>query len=115
MEFIRLNEELHVTFRALARSPQLDRALEHALALPFAPPSALLMVHSAMQESWEILLVAQHQHHALIDAISRREGARAESIAREHARIARRNLELVLDDRRLLEHVPGSTLLRLPG
>ena len=115
MEYIRLNEELHVTFRALAKSPQLDRALEHALALPFAPPSALLMVHAAMPESWEILLVAQHQHYALIDALSRGEGARAESIAREHARIARRNLELVLDDRRLLEHVPGSTLLRLPA
>jgi GntR family transcriptional regulator of vanillate catabolism len=115
MEFIGLNEELHVAFRALAKSRQLDRALEHALALPFAPPSALLMVHAAMPESWEILLVAQHQHHALIDAISRSEGARAESIAREHARIARRNLELVVDDRRLLEHVPGSTLLRLPG
>ena len=115
VEYVRLNEELHIAFRALAKSPQLDRALEHALALPFAPPSALLMVHAAMPESWEILLVAQHQHYTLIDAISRREGARAESIAREHARIARRNLELVLDDHRLLEHVPGSTLLRLPG
>jgi GntR family transcriptional regulator of vanillate catabolism len=115
MEYLRLNEEFHVAFRELAKSAQLARALEHALALPFAPPSALLMVHAALPESWEILLVAQHQHHALIDAISRREGARADAIAREHARIARRNLELVLDDLDLLEHVPGSTLLRLPG
>ena len=115
MEYLRLNEEFHVAFRELAKSPQLARALEHALALPFAKPSALLMVHAALPESWEILLVAQHQHHALIDAIGRREGARADAIAREHARIARRNLELVLDDRHLLEHVPGSTLLRLPA
>ncbi len=75
MEYLRLNEEFHCGFRALAKSAQLDRALEHALALPFAPPSALLMVHSALPESWEILLVAQHQHHALIDAIARREGS----------------------------------------
>jgi GntR family transcriptional regulator of vanillate catabolism len=115
MEYLRLNEEFHVAFRELAKSRQLARALEHALALPFARPSALLMVHAALPESWEILLVAQHQHHALIDAIGRREGARADAIAREHARIARRNLELVLDDRHLLEHVPGSTLLRLPA
>ena len=80
---------------------QLDRALEHALALPFAPPSALLMVHSALPESWEILLVAQHQHHALVDAIGRREGARADAIAREHARIARRNLDIALENRQL--------------
>ena len=115
MEYLRLNDEFHDAFQELAKSPQLTRALEHALALPFARPSALLMVHAALPESWEILLVAQHQHHALIDAIGRREGARAEAIAREHARIARRNLELVLDDLDLLEHVPGSTLLRLPG
>ena len=73
------------------------------------------MVHSALPESWEILLVAQHQHHALVDAIGRREGARADAIAREHARIARQNLDIALENRQLLEHVPGSTLLRLPA
>ena len=97
------------------RARSSDRALDHALALPFAPPSALLMVHSALPESWEILLVAQHQHHALVDAIGRREGARADAIAREHARIARRNLDIALENRHLLERVPGSTLLRLPA
>jgi GntR family transcriptional regulator of vanillate catabolism len=115
MEYLRLNEEFHHAFRDLAKSPLLERALEHVLALPFARPSALLMVHAALPESWEILLVAQHQHHALIDAISRREGARAEAIAREHARIARRNLDVALENRDLLERVPGSTLLRLPA
>jgi GntR family transcriptional regulator of vanillate catabolism len=114
MEYVRLNDEFHDAFRALAKSPQLARALEHLLALPFAPPSALLMVHAALPESWEILLVAQHQHYALVDAIARREGARADAIAREHARIARINLELALENRQLLEHLPGSTLLRLP-
>jgi GntR family transcriptional regulator, vanillate catabolism transcriptional regulator len=115
MDYIHLNEEFHHAFRDLAKSPQLGRALEHVLALPFAPPSALLRIHAALPESWEILLVAQHQHHALIDAIGRREGARAEAIAREHARIARRNLDLALENRHLLEQVPGSTLLRIPA
>ncbi len=115
MEYVRLNDEFHDAFRALAKSPQLGRALEHLLALPFAPPSALLMVHAEMPESWEILLVAQHQHHALVDAIARREGARADAIAREHARIARINLDVALENRHLLEHLPGSTLLRLPA
>src|SRR5919106_6828488 len=56
MDYVRVNQEFHDAFRDLAKSPQLDRALEHALALPFAPPSALLMVHAALPESWEILL-----------------------------------------------------------
>ena len=115
MEYLQLNEEFHQAFRDLAKSPQLGRALEHVLALPFALPSALLMVHAALPESWEILLVAQHQHHALADAIGRREGSRADSIAREHARIARRNLDVALENRLLLERVPGATLLRLPA
>jgi GntR family transcriptional regulator of vanillate catabolism len=115
MEYLRLNEEFHDGFRDLAKSAQLTRALEHVLALPFAPPSALLMVHAALPESWEILLVAQHQHHALVDAIGRREGARADAIAREHARLARRNLDVAVENRDLLDRVPGSTLLRLPA
>ena len=116
MEYLRLNEEFHQAFRDLAKSPQLERALEHVLALPFGPASALLMVqHATMPESWEILLVAQHQHHALIDAIGRREGGRADAIAREHARIARQNLDNALENRQLLDRLPGSTLLRLPA
>ena len=116
VEYHRLNEEFHQAFRSLAKSPQLDRALEHVFALPFGPPSALLMVqHATMPASWEILLVAQHQHHALIDAIRRREGGRADAIAREHARIARQNLDNALENRQLLDRVPGSTLLRLPA
>lgn len=115
MEYLQLNQEFHVAFRALAKSPQLDRELEHVLALPFAPPSALVMVHAALPESWEIFLVAQHQHVALVEAISRREGARAEAIALEHARIARRNLDVALENRHLLDRLPGSPLLRLPA
>ena len=47
IEYHRLNEEFHQAFRDLAKSPQLERELEHVLALPFGPPSALLMVHHA--------------------------------------------------------------------
>jgi GntR family transcriptional regulator of vanillate catabolism len=107
MDYLRLNEEFHLAFRALAKSRQLDRALEQVFALPFGPPSALLMVqHATMPESWEILLVAQHQHHGLIDAIGRHEGSRAEALAREHARIARQNLDNALENRQLLERLP---------
>jgi GntR family transcriptional regulator of vanillate catabolism len=115
MEYLRLNQEFHVAFRDLAASPQLNRALEHVLALPFAPPSALVMVHAALPESWEIFLIAQYQHRALVEAIGRREGARAETIALEHARIARRNLDIALENRQLLDRVPGSPLLRVPA
>jgi GntR family transcriptional regulator, vanillate catabolism transcriptional regulator len=114
VDYIELNQEFHNGLRDLAKSPQLARALEHILSLPFAGPSALVMVQAELPESREIIFVAQHQHNALLDAIERGEGSRAEAIAREHARIARRNLDVVLENRDLLERVPGSTLLRLP-
>lgn len=114
VDYLELNQEFHNALRDLAKSPQLSRALEHVLSLPFAGPSTLVMAHAQLPESREIIFIAQHQHNALLDAIERGEGARAESIAREHARIARRNLDVVLENRDLLERVPGSTLLRLP-
>ena len=64
--------------RGLAKSPQLARELEHVLALPFGPPSALLMVGTRRCRSrGRSSLVAQHQHQAIIDAIRRRARARA--------------------------------------
>jgi GntR family transcriptional regulator of vanillate catabolism len=114
LEYIRLNEEFHAGLLDLAKSPQLARALEHVLALPFAGPSALVMVQAQLPESREIILVAQHQHVAILEAIERRESARAEAMAQEHARLARRNLDVALENRHLLDHVPGSMLLRLP-
>jgi GntR family transcriptional regulator of vanillate catabolism len=57
--------------------------------------------------------VAHRQHLGLVEAIAAREGARADGIAREHARISLTNLEIVLTHRGLLEEVPGASLLAL--
>jgi len=50
----------------------------------------------------------------MIEAIERREGARAESLAREHARLALTNLEIVMRHREVLERMPGAALITLP-
>ena len=107
IEYLRLNEKFHHALRDLAKSPQLERALEHVLALPFGRRARSDGRHATLPESWEILLVAQHQHQALIEAIRRREGARADAIlASTHASRAE-NLDIALRDRQLLERVPG--------
>ena len=49
---------------------------------------------------------------AIVDAIENRHGTRAESVAREHARLSRRNLELVLTDREILSFIPGNSLIK---
>lgn len=111
--YVALNERFHRLLLALAKSAALERAVDHATALPFASPSAFFFAQSELPRSREMLIVAQDQHRTIVEAIENREGARAEALAREHARLARRNLDLARSDRSLLDGVPGAALIRL--
>jgi GntR family transcriptional regulator of vanillate catabolism len=82
-------------------------------AVPFASATAFVLTEAELPASREILVVAHSQHLALIQAIEHREGARAEYIAREHARLALTNLELVLRHRGILARVPGYSMTTL--
>jgi GntR family transcriptional regulator, vanillate catabolism transcriptional regulator len=113
--YIRLNARFHARLVQVAHSPLLERALDGILSLPFAGPSAALVITEAeLPASREILVIAHRHHLGMIDAIERREGARAESLAREHARLALANLEIAMRHRETLERLPGSSLIALP-
>lgn len=110
--YVKLNDIFHQALIDLAKSDTLARAIAHAVVLPFASPSALLSSQAVLPRSREILVVAQHQHRVLIGAIRERHGTRAEEIAREHARLAKLNLELVLENHEALAQLHGAPLLR---
>jgi GntR family transcriptional regulator of vanillate catabolism len=112
-DYVECNRAFHALLMEAAASPVLERSLERIVALPFASPSALVQAQAEIPESREILVIAQEQHRGLIQAINRRQGARAEALAREHARIALRNLEIVLDNRHVLDQIPGASLINL--
>jgi GntR family transcriptional regulator of vanillate catabolism len=86
-----LNVEFHSALIDLAKSSMLRWAVERIKSIPFATPRAVIMPQAA-----ESFTIAQEQHRAILDALENREGGRAEMIVREHARHARRNLELAL-------------------
>jgi GntR family transcriptional regulator of vanillate catabolism len=109
--YVELNAAFHALLTELSGSAALSRQIERASALPFASPSALVLVQSRSPEAHRILLVAQDQHRCVLAAIGRREGARAEAILREHARIAHRNLERAFSNQTILHLVPGSALI----
>jgi GntR family transcriptional regulator of vanillate catabolism len=111
--YVGLNDRFHTTLVRMGRSPLLQRALGAITSVPFASSSAFVLTEAELPESREILVIAHSQHLALIEAIERREGARAENIAREHARLALVNLELVLRHREELTRVPGHSLVTL--
>lgn len=106
------NARFHRHLAQMSQSNVLCREIERITALPFASPSAFLDDESHQSALIKTLSAAQEQHRALIDAIANREGFRAESLAREHARAARRNVEFLLShEAALREGVPSLAIL----
>ncbi len=89
----------------------LARQLKRALNLPFASHNAFVRVQAELPEARMVMTTAQDQHRGAILAIESGDGARAEAIMRDHARLAIRNLEFALRNQRTRKLVPGSVLL----
>ena len=109
--YIDLNEAFHSALIDLAKSPILSRSIEHVKTLPFASPSALVFARSKLPKAAEMVIIGQEQHHAILEAVEQRQGTRAEALAREHARLSRRNLETSLSDESIRNCVPGASLI----
>ena len=109
--YMELNESFHAELVSLAKSTMLRRSVEHVRTLPFASPSALVFARSKLPRAAEMILLGQEQHHAILEAVEHRQGGRAEALAREHAHLSRRNLDISLTDEHIRNYVPGSPLI----
>lgn len=110
--YVELNAAFHDALAGLSGSETIRREIERMTRLPFASPSAFLDKQADVSAFRQSLLVGQAQHKAIVNAIELREGGRAEALAREHARLARQNLEYVIvEDRSLLRRVPALALV----
>lgn len=105
------NEELHSLLGEMCGSDVVKRQLERATNQPFAAPGTFLYVQAMMPQARMELIKGQDQHQSLFDAIARREGSRAEAIAREHARRGRRALIHAIHQRST-DLVPGGALIK---
>ncbi len=110
--YVKLNEQFHWIIVDLADSAVLSRQVARAATLPFASPGAFVMAQANLQEATLMFTVAQDHHRCIVRAIEAREGERAEMLMREHARLARRNLELALGNHQTRGLVPGSNLIQ---
>lgn len=110
--YSRLNEQFHRTLVDACGSPLLEQELARASARPFASASSLVGMHEPGKTALLHLWTGQDQHRAMIEAISARQGARAEQIMREHARLSQRNLARAVASRRPLGGLPGANLIR---
>src|SRR5688572_22097016 len=110
--FLELNDGFHAELLKLAKSPMLTWTLERVTSLPFGAPGSLVFTHSQLPAAVTMLKIGQDQHHSIIDAIENRQGTRAENIAREHARLSRRTIELALSDTHMKSVMPWGALIR---
>jgi GntR family transcriptional regulator, vanillate catabolism transcriptional regulator len=112
--YVTLNQRFHNLVCEMAGSAVIAREIERIVSLPFASPSGFVVHQANSPQSRDMLIVAQDQHRQVLDAIAQREGARAESIMREHSRIAQRNLRDVMQGHNP-ERMPGVRLIRRPA
>jgi GntR family transcriptional regulator, vanillate catabolism transcriptional regulator len=111
--YIGLNEKFHAALVALSRSRMLRRSVEQACTLPFASPGAFLERHFVSGDLQELFLIAADQHRNIVEAIANRDELRAEMLTREHALVARRNLEDALRNREPIAGLPAAKLVSL--
>ena len=111
-QYVELNGHFHELLAKMAGSDLVARQLERVKTLPFASPNSFVLTSASSPRARESLVVAQAQHRAAIEAIARREGARAEALLREHARIAQMNLRDALRSQKTLLRIPGASLIR---
>ena len=114
LRYVTLNQRFHNLLSEMAGSTVITRELERVVSLPFASPSGFVVAQANSPQARDMLIVAQDQHRQVLDAIERREGARAEAIMREHSRIAQRNLLEAMQSQDL-ERMPGVRLIRKHG
>lgn len=109
--YVELNARFHALLGQMTGSDVVMRELERVKGLPFASPSAFVVVQTHSRQARDMLVVAQDQHRQALEAIAQREGGRAEAILREHSRITRRNL-LAAVQASQVQGLPGVGLIR---
>ena len=107
--YVALNARFHSLLAEMAGSSVIGKELERVCGLPFASPSGFVVAQADSPRARDLLMIAQDQHWQVLDAIEHREGSRAESLMREHSRIAQRNLKGALHGN---QPMPGVRLIR---
>jgi GntR family transcriptional regulator, vanillate catabolism transcriptional regulator len=113
--YVELNEAFHQQLFVLAGSDVLRDAYERVLALPFASPSAFLLVQAEGESFDPTLNIGHAQHHQILDAIEHGDGRLAEQLSREHAHLAQYNFEAALHHGAELANLPGGSLINVDG
>jgi GntR family transcriptional regulator, vanillate catabolism transcriptional regulator len=96
VQWAAMNARFHWAIVRAARNPALTSALEHNERIPMAAAAAITFNSAVQEVAYPLLRRAQEDHVNILQALTRREGARAEALLREHAYRSRENKRLLL-------------------
>jgi len=111
-QYSQFNGRFHELLVEASGSEIVAHALARAGSLPFAGHNAFVSIQGRIPGSLEILKAAQRQHREILEAIEARSSARVDPLVKEHARIAHKNLQLVLKNAEAMKNLPGAVLIR---
>lgn len=95
--YVEMNDRFHRLILEGCANTALKRMMDLLDGQPFAAPSAMLPMQSSMEEGHQWMRHAHRTHHALVQAIERGQGSRAQALGEEHVEIARMNLDYALE------------------
>ena len=87
-----MNKQFHDLIVDAANSPLLSAMVERLNHIPFVAPSSPVFRSDNVQDIFARLFRAHGHHHAIVEAIRDQDGARAETLFREHAYPQRQSL-----------------------
>jgi GntR family transcriptional regulator, vanillate catabolism transcriptional regulator len=80
-----MNQEFHRIIVQACDSPMLEMFVERLNLVPFVAPAVVVFNQVGCRQAFDLLFRAHGCHHAIVEAIRQRDGARAEALFREHA------------------------------
>jgi GntR family transcriptional regulator, vanillate catabolism transcriptional regulator len=92
--YAEMNARFHGHIVEALESPVIEQALDRIERISFAGPQAIAFDKTSLERMYAILSYAHFQHHLIVAAIERGEGARVEALMREHANTPKESLNL---------------------
>ncbi|MBN3857221.1 GntR family transcriptional regulator [Paraburkholderia sp. Ac-20340] len=98
--------DMNGRFHALIVDAAQNHAVSAALGLndkiPFVSPATVVFDDAARQQQYMMLAYAHRQHHAIVGALLKGEGARVEALMKEHTHISKESLNLSVENLHLI-------------
>jgi GntR family transcriptional regulator, vanillate catabolism transcriptional regulator len=95
--YSRMNEKFHRLIVDGANNSILRDTIARIEKIPFASVRAMVMHYGNLQRMTAILSYAHGQHHAIVDALKKGEGARVDALMCEHVAPVKQGLTLLKD------------------